>query len=397
MPKRAAPAAAAPAAPPPAPVVGPKRKERFSFRCDLGAFEVVANAKFVQSMSDERDAAEERCGEAEKYGFEAVEAIDTLGEANGGTGGPNYVKWTDVEPFGALTLRNTVGPYDDRSFNYKLNMVTNIHSPASYEGYGADPGVSLFQTTFAFEALTGGTLAPLPATWDAATLAEAQRIERLILGDAKADLAAKLTADERAELKGIIVGVRSMARVLSGARKVKHWDGESSYDRLADRVVGDTWTEHPGTAYANQLTSELRASLQPDLAPALYTLLFTPDERPLLAYKLAQELYDHHAGDYEVVTHAMYDAIAYAWDGVVLNQRAFERLEDCAVPLEDRLVDLHAWVAKHARSSPSQDDTFDHEARWEEADRVADRAAKADRQKRSALRDQVRKTIQKRK
>ena len=55
-------------------------------------------------MSDERDDAKERCGEAEKYGFEAVEAIDTLGGANGGTGGPNYVKWTDAEPFGALTL-----------------------------------------------------------------------------------------------------------------------------------------------------------------------------------------------------------------------------------------------------------------------------------------------------
>jgi hypothetical protein len=382
---------------------GPKRKERFSFRCDLGAFEVVANAKFVQSMSDERDDAKERCGEAEKYGFEAVEAIDTLGGANGGTGGPNYVKWTDAEPFGALTLRNTIDLYE-RAFCDTLNMVTNIHHPAGYVGFGADPPVSLFQTTFAFEALTGGTLAPLPETWDGAALAEAQRVERLILGDAKADLAAKLTAGERAQLKGLVVGVRSMARVLSGVRHVKHWDGKSSYDRLTNRVDGEAWCEHVGTQYANQVTSELRASLQPGLAPALYTLLFTPDERPLLAYKLARELYDHHAGDYEATDATMRDAIAYAWGerrAVEANtQRATERLEDSAVPLEDRLVDLHAWLAERARKAKRESEEC--ATRWASESYKARkqteaRAAKADRQKRTALRDQVRKTIQKRK
>ena len=79
-----------------------------------GKLTYVANAKFVQSMSDERDGAEERCGEAEKYGFEAVEAIDTLGGANGGTGGPNYVKWTVTEIQG-ITWSPWIQAYSKRA------------------------------------------------------------------------------------------------------------------------------------------------------------------------------------------------------------------------------------------------------------------------------------------
>ena len=71
-------------------------------------------AEPAMMTTHERDVAEERCGEAEKYGFEAVEAIDTLGGANGGTGGPNYAKWTVTEIQG-ITWSPWIQAYSKRA------------------------------------------------------------------------------------------------------------------------------------------------------------------------------------------------------------------------------------------------------------------------------------------
>ena len=80
------------------------------------------------------------------------------------------------------------------------------------------------------------------------------------------------------------------------------------------------------------------------------------------------------------------------------RQRATARLEDRAVPLEERLADLHVWMAEDARKEEREREEWAARKPSEEIKRRVERALRSednDRRKHAALRDKVQKTIQK--
>ena len=242
---------------------------------------------------------------------------------------PNEVAWDHARPFGKLTLADDV--YSTTTDSHAWHMINFIGEPSGF--YTESQQASLFQTTFAFEALSGGILTTLPASWDAAELNRAKRTEILILGDRKAGIATSLTPQQRGEVAGAIQGINGMAAAFTEMADAAQKGNEAELYDAGIRGAHET----------AMICRTLRSFTDKFSAP-VKTLLFEPDQRPALMYALCDELYEHFEHNYEKATEVFHKAMSMCWD---LDRAGRAKFEDPAVPIHVRVRDIERlWREK---------------------------------------------------
>jgi len=295
-------------------------KQRTWFQTTEGDFSAVANTKFIQAMSDERDQFRADLRNVR----ESVGTIDHMFSAE-------MPSWTGNHGIG--------------DFHYPMSRIRDESAccwcvdwwdglrRARKDSFVADKyalprfGVGIVRATGAWEVLAGGVLVTLPSNWTAAQLEENKAIARLICGEAKAQLAEALTDTEKAELRGAVSGLRAglkMATVAPGCTP-----------DVADYPSGGA------LLMLNNWARERPRACKDTLPPNFFALLCEPDEQPLLTFPVLREVHAHYHGDYGR-TEEFFEVYGDMLVGLEEGETIAVEMENRAVPIAERLATLQA-------------------------------------------------------
>ena len=267
----------------------PKPKDRTAFSTTEGTFSAVANGKYIQTMSDERDAAVWREWELRA----AVTGLDKLASPRM----PGWEAWSTEVNCGRndfeLTMCScfSMDPLNSVSFYQPLYSATQETFPVDEDNwYQATP----FRATHAWEALAGGVFGRLPTDWTPEQLEEHKRLARLICGDAKAAVAETLSPTDKAALvatkEGLVAGL-TMASMLPGSLAAPtsapiSWEPGTKSRARVDAGLA-TWARAAMAKHKERLN------------PKFVALVCEPDERPMLVFPFFREAFEHFNKDYE--------------------------------------------------------------------------------------------------
>jgi hypothetical protein len=295
-------------------------RERHTFNSTLGTFTAVANAHKIAAIVEERDKAVTKNNEKEAF----LERLEL-----GAFSQCDKMEWGKERGFELSLVHDageSIGDYprvlDLFKYQFKNGVV-----------YDYDMAGTVFPTTFAFEALSGGIFGELPRDWTNDELVKAKEIERDIIGPVKAAVAESLSLEQKAE-------VRSAVQAIDFAIKMTHSVmANTDYDRCNDldnvySSVGKfvTWYRH-----AEKFKSTL--------PPHVYTLLMVPDEHPMLCFKFARSAYHFFNKDYSKTKKVVKNVL---FSGATCYPKLSDlrkMLEDESIPIKKRIDDLEeAWM-----------------------------------------------------
>ena len=318
-------------------------KERRFFDSSLGWFTAVANADKIGAICHERMQAKCQAGTLGATFLQL--GWHTLNEFPG---------WNTPRGY-RLTLEHDTKEcaYDSTAYYGITLMHTRLHFINCYPGCA-------FKTSYAFEALCGGLFYPPAERWnDPQKLEMDKALARDIVGEKKAAIAESLTPDEKAELVGFKKGFDF---ALDMVAKVNPEEADP-YSNWSD--------EEQKTKMTQVFTYDAAKMLKDDAPPKAYALLFEPDERPMLCYGFAHEVFLASGRDYTLAYTYADSAMHALWERNMADpsNKLGAQMEDPSTPLAERLAQIDAATAADKR----KDAEFERE---QETALAAKRAAK---------------------
>jgi len=223
--------------------------------------------------------------------------------------------------------------YESTAYYGITLMHRRLHHIHCYPGYA-------FKTSYAFEALCGGLFYPPAERWnDPQKLEMDKALARDIVGEKKAAIAESLTPDEKAELVGFKKGFDF---ALDMVAKVNPEEADP-YSNMVD--------DEQKTKMTQVFTYEAAKMLKEGAPPKAYALLFEPDERPMLCYGFAHEVFLTRGRDYTLAYMYADSAMHALWERNMADpsNKLGAQMEDPSTPLAERLAQIDAFTAADKR------------------------------------------------
>ena len=302
------------------------KRDRHVFKSKLGEFTAVANASKIAAIVDERDKAV-----ADRYSMNRFMCI--LGYGPDFAGHP---VWGKGRGFKLSFVDDVVDAPCSTEMYYPIERIHEALAGAE-NPWGEYEAKSFFQTTFAFEALSGGLFTTLPVDWTAEQLEEAKATERDIIGEEKAAIAETLTEMDKVEIRAAFQGINYAFRLVG--------EMEGEYE---DKIRGGICGFDEGNKMYADWTRKL--GLHKDLLPEkMYKLLLLPDERPWLVFSFGRaaflDLYNRNYTKTTKLMDMLFTGPVCLFDDH--DKKLATKLEDKTVPILDRVKLVKGMAKKY--------------------------------------------------